>query len=111
MAKYSSGLGGVYFGVVSQVLRTEWQKGEKIGDLVFFKVEFWHGAAPRWAGKGGLAKGALVALLKYRVGVVLSIAFSQDLYLVGRLEMPLRATSTVQLLLSTFLSNVSRKYL
>lgn len=41
---------------------------------------------------------------------MLSIAFNQDLYLVGRLEMPLRATLIAQLLIPIFLSNVSSKY-
>lgn len=34
-----------------------------------------------WAGERILFKGALIAFLKYRVGLKLSVAFSQDLWL------------------------------
>lgn len=43
------------------------------------KVEFWQ--VSLWAGERILFKGALIAFLKYRVGLKLSVAFSQDLWL------------------------------
>lgn len=42
---------------------------------------------------------------------MVSIAFNQDLYFVGRPEMPLRATLIAQPSLSIFLSNVSSIFL
>lgn len=46
-----------------------------------------------------LFKGAFTPLLKCRVGLMLSCCFSQDVFLVGRLEMPLRAIMNVESLL------------
>lgn len=46
-----------------------------------------------------LFKGAFLPLLKCRVGLMLSCCFSQDVLLLGRLEMHLRAILNVESLL------------
>lgn len=97
---------GGFIGAENRVAK----RRQSVGHFIFSRVEFWHGAASLWVGKCILFKGALIALLKYRVGLMFPVAFSQDLYLVGRLKMPLRATLIAQSLLAIFLSNVSSKY-